>query len=118
MFNIDDGNDTIFDESGTDKILFTNGITSSDVLFTYKGNDLFINYGDDSLTVTNQKIAANAIERVELSNGNYLTNNDITNIIQQMNAYAQNNGIDMTNTQTVRANEDLMTIVQNSWKVA
>jgi hypothetical protein len=35
-----------------------------------------------------------------------------------MSAYAQNNGIDMTNTQDVRNNENLMTIIQNSWKVA
>ena len=35
-----------------------------------------------------------------------------------MNAYAQNNGIDMTNTEAVRNNENLMTIIQNSWKVA
>jgi hypothetical protein len=32
--------------------------------------------------------------------------------------YTQNNGIDMTNTQHVRNDENLMTIIQNSWRVA
>lgn len=118
MFDLGDGDDKIFDESGIDKILFTNSVNSNDILFSYKQNDLIINYGNDELTIANQKIAINAIEKVELSNGNYLSNNDIENIIQQMNAYAQNNGIDMTNSQDVRNNENLMTIVHNSWNVA
>ena len=57
-------------------------------------------------------------DKIILSDGSYLSNNDIENIIQQMNAYAQDNGIDMTNTEAVRNNENLMTIIQNSWKVA
>ena len=119
IFNLGDGVDTINDYSGTDKIIFGESISKDDISFNYSGSYLKLSYSnDDVVSIYNQKNSNYAIEKVELSDGSYLSNVDIENIIQQMNAYAQNNGIDMTNTEAVRNNENLMTIIQNSWKVA
>jgi Ca2+-binding RTX toxin-like protein len=121
------GHDTIkdeyytykFNDAGIDQIKFKDDILKEDISFIYDGNNLKISYSDnDEILIINQKNSNYAIEKVELSNGNYLSNNDIANIIQQMNTYAQNNGIDMTNTQAVRNNENLMAIIHNSWNVA
>jgi Ca2+-binding RTX toxin-like protein len=122
IFNVGDGIDTI-SEAGKindiDKIVFGEGIDKDDIYFRYSSNNLRISYSDDDLvSIYNQKNSNYSIEKVELSDGSYLSNNDIENIIQQMNAYAQNNGIDMTNTQDVRNNENLMAIVNNSWHVS
>jgi Ca2+-binding RTX toxin-like protein len=123
VFNLGDGVDTIYDYDSTgkdvDKIVFGEGITKDSISFNYSGNYLKLSYSNDDLvSIYNQKNSNYAIEKVELSDGSYLSNGDIENIIQQMSAYAQNNGIDMTNTQDVRNNENLMAIVHNSWNVA
>ncbi|MDD5084397.1 MAG: calcium-binding protein, partial [Candidatus Moranbacteria bacterium] len=95
-FYVGDGIDSIFDHDmsgntngGTDTVKFTAGISESSVAFYMNGNDLVVSYGGtDTVTITNQSVAENAIEKVSLSDGNYLTSNDINTIIQSMNSYA------------------------------
>lgn len=99
IYILREGIDIISDYTGTDKIVFGEGITKEDISFIYSGNNLKLNYSNnDEISITNQKNSLYTIEKVELSDRSYLSNGDIENIIQQMNAYAQNNGIDMTNT--------------------
>ncbi|MDD2369875.1 MAG: hypothetical protein PHQ90_11270, partial [Sulfuricurvum sp.] len=69
----------------------------------------------DTVTITNQSVAENAIEKVSLSDGNYLTSNDINTIIQSMNSYASSHDIAITSIDSVKANQDLMNIVAAGW---
>lgn len=97
VFGSNDGQDTIFDESGHDKILFTASIDKNNILFSYEDDDLVLNYGNSNASIRIQNATEHSIESIELSNGEYITNNDINNIVQQMNAYAIENEVDMTN---------------------
>ncbi len=68
--------------------------------------------------IKDQKLTTRSIEKVELSNGNYLTNSDIEVLIQNMTSFANNSGIDITNRQEVTNNSELMNLVSNAWQVA
>jgi len=86
-----------------------------DTVFMQNGN-LVIKYSnDDQITVLGQSNAANQIERFEIGSNLYMTNIDINNLIQDMSAYAVENGILMTNVDDVRNNAGLMQLVANSW---
>jgi Ca2+-binding RTX toxin-like protein len=122
-FNVGDGIDSIFDHDmngstngGTDTMKFGTGITESSVAFYMNGNDLVISYGGtDTVTITNQSVANNTVEKVSLSDGYYLTSNDINTIIQSMNSYASSHDIAITSIDSVKANQDLMNIVAAGW---
>lgn len=121
IFNKNDGIDIIFEDKnkGEDKVLFSNSVKKEDVLFFKKGDDLFIHYGKmDSIKVDSQFSTSSKIEKVELSNGNYLTNSDIEVLIQNMTSFANNNGIDITNRREVTNNSELINLVSNAWQVA
>ncbi|MDD3597297.1 calcium-binding protein [Sulfuricurvum sp.] len=99
-----------------DTIQFGEGIGESSVAFYMNGNNLVVSYGDnDLITVTNQSVTNNAIEKFTLSDGNYLTSNDLNTIIQSMNAYATANDIAIESIESVKANQDLMNIVAAGW---
>lgn len=55
------------------------------------------------------------IEKIEVSDGSYLTNNDIENITQQMNAYIKENDLDIHSTDDIKSNGNLIQIIQSSW---
>jgi len=110
-----DGQDMIFDSSGTDKVSFDSSIVKSSIaLFKDSSNHLqigFTNSSGDQITVN----AVNDIERYQLSNGSYLTNADVNQVIQAMSSYATSHGIALTNLNSVEQNQNLMAIVQNAW---
>lgn len=56
-----------------------------------------------------------AVEKLQLSDGTYISNTDVNQLIQTMTAYAASNGIQLTSVTDVRNNQDLMTMVANSW---
>jgi len=120
-FNKGDGNDTIKDYSkrnsnDIDKILFGEDITKDDISFIMKRGDLLIEYGDnDTIKVKNQDSTRTQIELIELSDGNYLTNDDIDLVIQQINSYGTDNGMHHINNNDIQNNQDLMNIVSGSW---
>ncbi|MDD3598498.1 calcium-binding protein, partial [Sulfuricurvum sp.] len=122
-FYVGGGVDTIFDHDmngsangGTDIVKFGTGISASNIAVYQTGSDVVISYGTtDIITVTNQSIAENAIEKFALSDGNYLTSNDINTIIQSMNSYASSHDIAITSIDSVKANQDLMNIVAAGW---
>ena len=122
VFSKGDGVDSISDDGKStteiDKILFNSEITKSDVVFNYTYSNIRISYSnEDLINITSFKsLSQRRIERMELADGSYITYNDINNIIQQMNAYATNNGIDITNINNIRQNDGLMNIFENSWK--
>ncbi|MDR1614329.1 MAG: hypothetical protein LBS26_02040, partial [Campylobacteraceae bacterium] len=62
-----------------------------------------------------QKTSSSKIERIELSDGSYLTNQDIELIIQSINAYAKDNGISISSNDDIRKSDELMQIVNSYW---
>lgn len=120
LFKSNDGIDIISDTSGkNDRILFNNDIDKANIAIFQSGNNLIIDYGSnigtDVITISNQSIKENSIEKIELSDGNYITNYDINLIIQNMTAYAQNNAIEFTGIESVKNNADLMNLVSTAW---
>ena len=120
-FNKGDGNDTIYDRSrhessDVDKIVLGDGISKEDVSFIFDRKNLLLQYGDgDKIEIKYQTKDKYAIERVELADGNYLSSGDIDNIVQQIHAYADDNGLDIDSNQDIRENEALMQIIQSAW---
>lgn len=83
----------------------------------FNGNNLSIRYGEGgSITVNNYvDNAAYQIEKIELEGGNFITNSQINKIIQDINAYAKDNGITAISHDTIRNNQDMMSIVMSGW---
>jgi len=119
IFDLGDGNDLISDTSGDDTVQFTSSVNKSNIAIFTSGSNLVIDYGtssgEDIITIRNQSTASSAIERFELSDGTFLTNTDINQIIQDMTAFAANNDIDLSDVSEVKNNADLMAIIANSW---
>ena len=117
IFNIGDGVDTIYDFSGTDMIQFGEGIVKENIALFLDGSDLIVDYGTDSqMSIYNQTNSTYAIERIELTDGNFITDSDIDLIIQNMVAYANENDIVLEDINTVKNNQDLMQIVAAGWQ--
>lgn len=120
IFSLGAGIDTITDSgadaSTSDKILFGSDVLQQTVALFQSGQNFVIGYGNtDTVTITNQAASDNGVERVELGNGLFLTNNDINLVIQQVNAFASSQGIVLTNVNDVKNNADLMNIVTSAW---
>ncbi len=126
IFNKGDGQDHILNVGGNDTIHFGEGVRLEDIVFWKKGNsnDLIIDYGsepgEDVIRIEQYRLNANhQIENFELetSEGEImrLTNEDVNRLIQDMTAYAADNGIVLSSAADVRANEDLMTLIASSW---
>lgn len=118
IFGSNSDQDVISDSAGSDTIEFDPDVSKDNVaIFMDGSNNLVIDYdvlvSDSQITVQDQ--ANNTIEKLELSNGEYLTDADINQIIQDMTTYATDNGISMTSVQDVKNNADLMNIVAAGW---
>ncbi len=130
IFSRGDGQDTIYDygkysndynyyNAGNDTLQFGEGISAQDVVFYESGNNLIIDIDSgDSITIINQSLDNNAMETIALNDGSYLTNIDIQRIVIDMGIYAQENGIDISTAEAMRANSELMDIFMNSWREA
>jgi Ca2+-binding RTX toxin-like protein len=119
LFNAGSGNDRVSDSLGTDIIKFGSGVLKQSVAFFKQGVDLIAGFANgDRITVSGQSTASTTIERFQLTSGEFLTNTDINVMIQQMSSYAATNGIQLTSVDSVIANQNLMTMVSNSWHAA
>ena len=121
VFNRGDGIDTIeeYDDEKDriDTLKFGEGISKEDLTFMYNGSNLSIKYGNnDTVTVNNHvNNAVYQIDKIELGNGNFITNSQINKIIQDINAYAKDNGITSISHDTIRNNQDMMNLVMSGW---
>ncbi|MGE3612525.1 MAG: calcium-binding protein [Sulfurimonas sp.] len=132
FFSKGDDKDTVYDSKpsssflwfdfeepngGEDKIVFAKDVSKEDVSFYMKSGDLFLQYAEnDSLIIKNQDNESSQIEKIELSDGNYLTNDDIDLVVQQINAYGSQNGMWHIDNQTIQNNVELMNIVSSAWR--
>lgn len=117
IFNVGDGVDTISDEAGSDTISI-NGVTKDDIaIFMDSNNSLHIDYDTtaettDTIEILNQN--TNTIENIIV--GDYmLTSTTINQLIQDMSAYATENGITISSIEDVKANADLINMISNAW---
>ena len=124
-FSKGDGADTInewkyWNDTDIDTISFTQDVSKEDISFMLSGTDLLIQYSnEDTIKVANTYNHTTApIERLELSDGSYLTNDTINRIIQEINAYATDKGMTNLTNDTIKSNQDLMQIVSSGWQSA
>ena len=111
------GVDTVEDAAGDDTILFDSTI-SKDRIAIYKNGDDFVIGCDESDLLTVTSGVAGSVEQYELSDGSYLTATDINQVIQDMTAFAADNGIAINSVQDIRQNQDLMNMVISAWHAA
>ncbi len=119
LFDAGDGHDTIAnsDVDGFDRLLFGAGLDPATLALFRNGNDLEIGSGGgDQVTVGNFfSDPAAQLDQLELADGRRLTTVDIDALIQQMAAYAVQEGIALTSLDSVQQNESLLTLVATSW---
>jgi Ca2+-binding RTX toxin-like protein len=106
IFNIGDGQDIISDSSGTDRLVFTDASGNGFGFLTVSGK-LNISYGDGD----NIRVDGGVIERYELSDGGYLTAEDVTDILSRITA----TGIKFNSADEVRQNEELSLMISDKW---
>jgi VCBS repeat-containing protein len=75
FFSKGDGMDYIYDYGyDMDTIKFDETVNKEDIIFFNKSRDLILDYGvSDSILIKKQKYSYNSIEKVELSDGSYLS---------------------------------------------
>lgn len=119
LLNSNSGNDTISDSSGYDIIHMDSSINKNNVAVFMSGTDLVVDYGptigEDKVIILGQANSTNKIEEIQLSDGTYISNTDVNQLIQTMTAYANGNNIQLTSVNDVRNNQDLMNLVAASW---
>jgi Ca2+-binding RTX toxin-like protein len=100
-FRRTDGQDTLNDYSTTttdsDTLQLTDGITSTEPVIVKQNGDLYIFVdGSNYVKITSQFTAATyGIERLEVSDGHYITRSDIESIVNTMSAINNNTGMDV-----------------------
>ncbi len=122
IFASGDGKDRIIDFGGNDTVCFESGISSSDIAF-YKASgshgklliDYGVNSGSDQITIENWKNPLFQTETFTLGSGKYLTNDDINKLLQDMDAYAAENGISLSSVADVKSNTELMNMISSAW---
>jgi len=111
--------DTVNDSAGSaDEINFTGSVLKTNIGLFMSGSNLIIDYAAsvnvDQITVQNQ--FTTPTERFELSNGEFLTDSDITQVVNGMAAYAAAHPeISFSNISDVRSSTELMNIIFNAW---
>jgi len=116
-FSLGNGSDVIDDcgsDNAQDTISFDASVSRDAIAFFEDGTSLHIAYEDtDYITILNQD--ATGIEKVQLSDGFFLTDSDINKLIQGLTSYANDHGISLTSVDDVKNNQELMNIIVNSW---
>lgn len=115
IFKLSDGIDIINDSEGKkDSLIFDASVDKEKIAIYKDGDDIIIDYGE-TLGQDRVTIMDNSVEKIELSDGSYISNTDVNQIIQNMIMYAQNNAIEFTGIDTVKNNADLMNLVSTAW---
>lgn len=121
LYSEGDGFDYISDTSGTDIIRFDSTIDKSNVaVFMDSINSLYVTYGStdaDKIRIQ-EPLTYGCIESINSADGYYLSSTAINQLIQDMTAYATQEGISLTCVEDVKANAELMTMVAGAWQAA
>ena len=123
IFNKGDGEDTIIDysyfksNSPMDKILFGEGITAENIIFSRDENNLVISYGSegDTITVVNHYAGGSyEIECFETSDGYSISNTQVNLLIQSMAGFETDTGMSWTEA-AEQPDEQYSGIVSEMW---
>ncbi|PSM51433.1 tandem-95 repeat protein, partial [Campylobacter blaseri] len=105
-------------DGGNDKLILKS-VKKEDVIFFSKdgifNKDLVIEYNDKKTTILNQSNKYSAIETIELESGEFISNTQINKVIEQLNSYAENNGLTNITHSDIKNNQDMMQIVMSGW---
>ena len=116
VFGKGDGNDTISDTSGENKIKFKEGIGKENITFQRIDNDLLLKYGENDTVRINNQFGGSSIEQqIALASGEYITASKINKIIEDLNAYASNNGMSNISMDDMKNNPDIMQMFASGW---
>lgn len=111
-------------DGGDDRLIIKDA-NKVDISFKFTGafnKDLTISYKtkDTNQTKTillqNQSNKNSSIETISLDDGSFITNNQINKVIQDLNSYANDNGINLNNQDDFTTNPDIMQIYINAWQ--
>ncbi|MGN0607182.1 MAG: calcium-binding protein, partial [Oscillospiraceae bacterium] len=117
------GNDTIEDYycsssyGKSDKIIFGEGISAENIVFSKSENNLLINFvgTDDSITINNQYYNIYyQIENFSTSDGRIITNTQVNQLIQAMASFEEDTGMDWAEA-IEHGNETATDIVSQMW---
>lgn len=120
IFSNGDGTDKIFDKGSeslfTDTVIFDDTIQTQEISLFMDNKDLLIGYGSgDSIRVEYNFYDNFGIEKIEAED-KYISAENINKIVQEIAAFGQDNGIDISSLDDVNANSDLMQIVYSGWQ--
>ncbi len=123
IFNKGDGEDTIVErmnywyDSPEDRILFGEGITTDDVVFSRNGNDLVISYSSegDTVTVQDHYVHSNySVESFETSDGYSISNTQVDLLIQSMAEFEADTGMSWAEA-AEQPNQQYSDIISQMW---
>ena len=115
IFGRGDGADNIYDAGGTDTIKFKEGISKENITFQRVANDLVLKYGENDTVRINNQFGGSSIEQIALASGEYITASKINKIIEDLNAYASNNGMSNISMDDMKNNPDIMQMFASGW---
>ena len=115
IFGRGDGADTIYDFVGNDTIRFKDGISKENITFQRVANDLVLKYGENDTVRINNQFGGSSIEQIALASGEYITASKINKIIEDLNAYASNNGMSNISMDDMKNNPDIMQMFASGW---
>ncbi len=120
IFNLGDGNDVINEQgyaSAADKVVFGEGVSIDDIVFSKSGNNLVIGYADtdDSVTIINQNSSSYyQIENFATSDGYTIDYSKVNQLIQAMASFEADTGMSWTEA-VEQGNETATGIVSEMW---
>ena len=103
------------DSWGKNEIKFKEGISKENITFQRVDNDLLLKYGDNDTVCINNQFGGGAIEQIALASGEYITASKINKIIEDLNAYASNNGMSNISMDDMKNNPDIMQMFGSGW---
>ena len=115
IFGRGDGADTIYDFTGNDTIKFKEGINKENITFQRVANDLVLKYGENDSVRISDQFGSSSIEQIALASGEYITASKINKIIEDLNAYASNNGMSNISMDDMKNNPDIMQMFASGW---
>jgi Ca2+-binding RTX toxin-like protein len=123
LFRRTDGIDTITENAGlagdTDVVRMTDGIGQTEPVIVKQDNDLYLFIdANNYMKVTGEFSQANyGIERLEVSDGYYITRSDIENIVNTMSTINNDPGMDvMAKFNVMRVDQTYINILAQSWQ--
>jgi Ca2+-binding RTX toxin-like protein len=123
LFGRTDGNDTLNETTEVsgdiDTLKLTDGIATTEPVLVKQNNDLyvFIDSGNYMRIVNEFQQTNYGIERLEVTDGHYITRSDIQNIVDTMSAINNNTGMDvMQKYNAMMADQQYQNILAQSWQ--